>query len=255
MHIAGAQSPAHNRQRTIGSMDIALLGSAPLRAGALRALYAFPDTPTLRMNFVATIDGAATGSDDRSGSINNAADKCVYDLNRALADVVLVGERTARLEGYLPGGPGEPPIVAVSRSGRIPAGWRSAPDPASGGAVLVTCGGAGQGRLDAARRLLGEEHVWVIGRDTVDLAGLKSDLAERGWGRILCEGGPTLFAALLEAGLVDELALSWVPRLIAGDGPRITAGQLTDAHLSRRHLLDIDGTLLGLWSVVSSPAS
>lgn len=201
------------------------------------------------MNFVATVDGAASGRDGRSGSINNSADKLVYDLNRELADVVLVGERTARIEGYLPAAHGEPTIVAVSRSGLVPDVWRSASDPGSGGAVLVTCTAAGPERLAEARSVLGDRHVWVLGGASVDLAATKFELARRDCPRILCEGGPTLFGALLAAGLVDEVALSWVPRLIGGEGPRIAHGALTDARLKRRHLLDIDGTLLVLWRV------
>ena len=206
---------------------------------ALRGLYAFPDRPTLRMNFVATLDGAANGSDGRSGSINNPADKLVYDLNRELSQVVLVGAQTAHVEGFRPAVAGEPPVVAVTRSGLIPREWRTSPDAAGGGAILVTCAD-----------LLGEEHVWVLGEHEVDLAAMKARLVAEGWTRILSEGGPRFFSALLAEGLVDELALSSVARLISGDHhPRITEGRPSDAHLTRRHLLDIDGTLIGLWDV------
>ncbi len=230
-------------------MDISLLRGATVGPPDLRTLYAFPPGPVIRMNFVATIDGAASGDDGRSGSINNPADKLVYDLNRDLADVVLVGAGTARVEGYLPALGAEPPIVAVSRSGHVPDRWRTAPGRADGGAVLVTCAAAGADRIADARTVLGEDNVRVFGTDAVDLVAMRADLTRRGHGHILCEGGPTLFGALLAAGLVDELALSWVPRLVAGDGPRITHGALSEAHLRRRHLLDIDGTLLGLWSI------
>ena len=45
------------------------------------------------------------------GSINNAADKIVFDLNRELCDVVLVGEATADAEGYRPAD--GPPLIVV----------------------------------------------------------------------------------------------------------------------------------------------
>src|SRR5689334_8767946 len=57
----------------------------------LAALYAVPRTPWLRVNMVGTVDGAATGDSGRSGSINNAVDKVVFDHLRATADVVVVG--------------------------------------------------------------------------------------------------------------------------------------------------------------------
>ena len=49
--------------------------------------------PWLRLNFVATVDGAAEGGDGTSGSINNAADNRVFHLLRDLADVIVVGSR------------------------------------------------------------------------------------------------------------------------------------------------------------------
>ena len=48
----------------------------------LADLYAVPRTPWLRVNFVATVDGAATGEDGRSGSINNEIDQQVFDVDR-----------------------------------------------------------------------------------------------------------------------------------------------------------------------------
>jgi len=43
-------------------------------------------------------------------------------------------------------------------------------------------------------------------------------LHDRGLGRILCEGGPTLLGALAVAGLLDELLLTVSPILLGG-GP------------------------------------
>ncbi|MGB4136280.1 MAG: dihydrofolate reductase family protein, partial [Microbacterium sp.] len=66
----------------------------------LLAEYAFPlGRPWLRMNFIASIDGAATRA-GRSGGLGDDADRRVFDLLRRDADVVLVGAGTARTEGY-----------------------------------------------------------------------------------------------------------------------------------------------------------
>ena len=43
-----------------------------------------------------------------------------------------------------------------------------------------------------------------------------SDLGRRGVRHILCEGGPTLNAALFEARLIDEIYLTLAPKLAAG---------------------------------------
>ncbi|WP_220432848.1 hypothetical protein, partial [Raoultella terrigena] len=55
---------------------------------------------------------------------------------------------------------------------------------------------------------------------------------------------------LVALGLVDELALSWTPNLVGGargDHPRLLDGTDVDIDLTCRHLLEEDGTLLGLW--------
>ena len=66
----------------------------------LDALYAFGSGPLLRTNFVSTLDGAVTGRDGRSGSINDAADKRVFDTQRRLCDTV--SDRTDSMSGALP---------------------------------------------------------------------------------------------------------------------------------------------------------
>ncbi|MGE9808091.1 MULTISPECIES: dihydrofolate reductase family protein [unclassified Janibacter] len=217
----------------------------------LAALYAFPDTPTLRTNFVTTLDGAATGHDGRSGTINNAADNRVFALQRTLCDAVLVGAGTARAEGYETITADEvsepPPLVVVSHSGSVPGGLAITGD-GRGRGVLVTCRAAGEAALDAAREALGEEDVWILGDDAVDLSAVRERLTAQGLRRVLCEGGPSLHADLLTAGLVDEVALTWVPRLLGGDHPRMAHGAAVAGDARLLSLLEEDGTLLGLWS-------
>lgn len=209
---------------------------------ALERLYAAPDD-WLRVNFVATVDGAATGPDGRSGSINNAVDHRVFRLLRRLADAVVVGAGTVRGEGYgaVPG----KPLVVVSRRGAVPPTLRSA-EP---GAVLLVTTARAEGAAEA-RELLGADQVLALGDDEVDVTRLRPALAERGLRRLLSEGGPQLFRSLLAAGQVDELDLTWVPRLIGGDPHRILAGDGNDVPLAPKVLLEEDGTLLGRWYVV-----
>jgi riboflavin biosynthesis pyrimidine reductase len=58
----------------------------------------------------------------------------------------------------------------------------------------------------------------------VDLPALLRDLREEGVRALICEGGPTLHAALQAAGLVDELFLTIAPKLTGGDAPHILEG-------------------------------
>jgi riboflavin biosynthesis pyrimidine reductase len=209
----------------------------------LRRLHTPPRAPWLRVNMVSTVDGAATGDDGRTGSINNAVDKRVFDLLRELADVILVGAGTARAEGYRPT---DRPTVVVSRSGRVPTLLR---DAEPGRVLLATCASA-EG-LAEAKGLLGDEQVLVLGGHRVDLPGLKAALHERGFGHVLCEGGPHLLRDLLDQGVVDELCTTVVPLVVAGQHRRMTDGPPIEARMRLASLLEEDGTLLARWTVES----
>lgn len=221
-----------------------LLGPEPVGADApadLAELYAVPRTPWLRANMLSTVDGSVTGSDGRSGSINNAADKRVFDTLRRLADAVLVGAGTARAERYRPAAR---PLVVLSHRGEVPPTLRGA-EP---GRVWLATHAAAPG-LAAARDLLGAEQVLVSGEDGVDLAALRRDLHARGWQSLLCEGGPRLLAEALAQGVVDELDSTVVPRLVAGDGARLSVGAPVDVPLRLHLLVEDEGTLLARWLV------
>jgi riboflavin biosynthesis pyrimidine reductase len=208
---------------------------------SLADLYAVPSTPWLRVNFVTTVDGAATGEDGRSGSINNAVDQQVFEELRAQSDVVVIGAGTARVEGYRAIGK---PLVVVSRSGRVPVQLRD--EPADD--VLMATYAASPG-LEHARAVLGTDSVIVAGQHRVDLAALRAQLIRRGWDNILSEGGPHLLQSLLEEGVADELDVTVVPRVLGGEHPRITDGAPVDASLQLHTLLEDEGTLLARWLV------
>ena len=218
---------------------------AGLDAAGLAALYAYPDLPRpgpdgqsrwwLRANMVTSLDGAATVR-GRSGGLSGGADRDVFALLRALADVIVVGAGTARAEGYGPVRPGSEGVQwAWLRDGRTPAPpiavitRQLSLDPASplltgtGAArtIVITTESAPAGlRASVARTA----EVIVAGEDSVDLPAAVAALAGRGYQRILTEGGPGLLAQLIEAGLVDELCLTISP-LLAGPGAgRIVAG-------------------------------
>jgi riboflavin biosynthesis pyrimidine reductase len=207
----------------------------------LKTLYAAPSTPWLRVNMVSTLDGAVTGESGRSEAISNDVDHRVFDLLRELADVVVVGAGTARIEGYRPA---DLPIVVVSRSGRLPEKLRGA-EP--GRVILATCQHAPE--LAEARRLLPPGDLLLLGSHRVDLRAMRQRLEERGFKHLLCEGGPHLLRDLLDQGVVDELDATVVPRLVSGLHPRVTNGPPIDVPLRLQTLLEERGTLLGRWLV------
>ena len=227
------------------SKDLELKRLADLSDDELTRLYAPPSGPWLRVNFVSTVDGAAQGSDGLSKGINNDADKRVFDALRTWADCLVVGAGTLRAEGYdVP----RLPLVVVTRSGDLPPTLRDAPR----GRVLMATVASADGLADV-REHLGEENVIVLGTDEIDLVALKQELADRGWVDQLCEGGPSLFADLLAAGVVDELCWTVVPMLTGGDAVRIATGAEVETRLRPALLLEQDGTLLGRWLVERSP--
>lgn len=202
----------------------------------LDALYAHPG-PLVRLGMVATVDGAATGPDGVSGSISTDADHRVFAAVRRAGDAVLVGGGTTAAEGYRAG---DVPLVVVSRRGELPEGLAG---EGRQRVVLATC--ADSGREEA-------EDVWVCGTAEVDLAAVVERARSAFGPHLVCEGGPHVAADLAEAGLVDEVALSWTPQMLGGgaqDHPRILDGAALDLTLSPVHLLEDDGTLLGLWQV------
>ena len=224
----------------IDTLGAAATGDVP-DDEALAALYAPPSLPWLRVNMVTTADGAATGADGVTASINNEADKRLFHLLRRTSDAVVVGFGTARAERSRSA---PVPLVVVSGRGDVPELLREA-DP--GSVLLVTSAGAPC--LPESRELLGADNVVLAGESSVDLVAMRSALVERGLRNILCEGGPHLLADLLAAGVVDELCLTQVPLLVAGDHFRITMGEPLELGLDLAVLVEESGTLMGRWFV------
>ncbi|PZQ90647.1 MAG: pyrimidine reductase family protein [Leifsonia xyli] len=208
--------------------------------------------PVLRVNFVSSVDGAAT-RDGLSGGLGEAADRRYFELLRRVADVVLVGAGTVRAEGYGP--------LRVSAAS---AAWRSAngltPHP-----VFAIVSGALD--LDPDSRIFTEapirpvvvttaghdtrafaewaEVIEVGAGDRIDAEAAVAALRARGLARILCEGGPTLFGTLLAADVVDELCITVEPSLEAGQARRIATGSLPQPRaLELAHVLRAGSTLL-----------
>jgi riboflavin biosynthesis pyrimidine reductase len=229
----------------------------PEPAGPVDPIDAYADLPPavgrpgLRLNMVASIDGAIS-VDGRSGGLGGGADRRVYLALRALTDVVLVAAGTARAEGYGPArvaghlAPGRaargqaavPRIAVVTRS--LSLDWRAplfTEAHADARPIVVTCASApAQGIREAGRA--GAE-VLVAGDAEVDLAAALIALGEGGAGSVLAEGGPRLNAALAAADLIDEICMTVSPRLVGGasgrslDGPEPRPG----------------GTPMRLWAV------
>jgi riboflavin biosynthesis pyrimidine reductase len=116
----------------------------PIDDAALAAEYAYPDAsaPWVRVNFVASADGAVS-VEGRSRPLGSPADRRVFGLLRELADVVLVGAGTVRVEDYrgarrpTRGRTTPPPIAVVTGSAELDPGSRLFTDTAVAPIVLT----------------------------------------------------------------------------------------------------------------------
>lgn len=194
------------------------------------AAYQPPEVPWLRMNFVSSIDGAATRDGDTE-DLGGAADSRVFELLRRHADVVLVGAGTVRIEEYGAmrlrddavawrrerGMPAQPAFALVS--GRLDLDPNSdvfADAPTR--PIIYTVGTAPTSRREA---LSAVADVVDAGSETIDPWKVRGDLQARGLPHVHAEGGPTLFGSFIIAGAVDELCLTIATELQAGDAGRI----------------------------------
>jgi riboflavin-specific deaminase-like protein len=186
------------------------------------------DRPHLAINMVATVDGRAAVHGTATG-IGSARDRALMKELRAEADVVLHGAGTVRAD---PLSARVPPELSQQRLAQ-----GMTPQPLG---AIVTASGS-----------LPREHpyfqspavVYVLSDAAVDVPAevvrvrtvseVLQDLARRGAKRVLCEGGPKLNAALLDAGLVDELHFTLAPKLVGGDDPLtlVVGGSFPTVHL------------------------
>lgn len=181
--------------------------------------------------------------DDSSGTrlmLSNEADLDQVDALRAACDAILVGARTIRRDNprllvrsdarrqrrLADGRPASPVKVTLTSTGDLdPAALfftATAETAVAASAALVYATPAGAER--AGRRIGGAAEIVRAG-DPVDLGLLLADLGSRGIGRLMVEGGSSVLAQFLAAGLADELRLAIAPFFVADPAaPRITAG-------------------------------
>jgi riboflavin-specific deaminase-like protein len=176
--------------------------------------------PYLILNMVSSLDGKAT-IDWRTKALSTELDRQLFHHLRTQVDAVMVGAGTLRVERYgrmmkreelrdkreREGLARNPLAVVVSGRLDLPADLPLLQDPEQ--PVLIATGS------DAILAGVGEQVAYARTGDDLQrlMAILHDDHRVRS---VLCEGGPTLNAFLLAAGLVDELFLTLSPKLIGG---------------------------------------
>jgi riboflavin-specific deaminase-like protein len=203
---------------------------------AVRALnlgsLAPAERPYVVVNFVATADGR-TAFEGRSGGLSDLGDRAMFHGLRESVDAVLAGTNTIRDERYgrlvrdperrerraAAGLAPDPLAVVLTRSGNVPLEIPLFEDPDSRVVVFTPAElplGGVRAQVDVIRLDPGQLTL------TTMMRRLRSDYGARA---LLCEGGATLFGALLHEHLVDELFLTLAPRLAGGgDEPGVSRG-------------------------------
>ena len=193
--------------------------------------------PSVTLKWAASLDGRiATAAGESRWITGEPARRAGLEL-REEHDAILVGSGTAladdpRLTRRL-GRAGRPNLrVVLDRRLRLPASARLFDEP---GPVLVYTAAADRERVDA----LAARGAEVVALPRVEPAAVLAELARRGVQSVLVEGGGTVAAAFVEAGLWDRVAAFVAPRLVGGaaaPAPLAGAGigRLVEAELLER---------------------
>lgn len=218
---------------------LSLLGSVRgLDDGDLPRLYDYPehDGTWVRANFITSVDGGAT-TGGSSGAMGGPGDRFIFNLLRELADVILVGAGTVRIEGYSGAQVGAaerqrrqtrgqsevPQLAIVTGSGHLNRDMavftRTAVQP-----LVLTCTAAAEQTRRALSGLCEVLDCSARDPEKIDEAALLATLRARGMRRILTEGGPTLLDSLMRRDMLDELCLTIAPCLVGGQARRIATG-------------------------------
>lgn len=219
----------------------------------------------VRVNFAMSADGSIRDESKRSAGVSSEDDKRVFMLLRATCDVVLVGAGTARDENYgavrvrpefaeirrACGLAEKVRLAVVTGSSNFDPDARmfteSTPDNRP---ILITQSQT----ADELRQRVGHvAEVIECGDEIVDLPAMMAELEQRGLRRVLSEGGPHFFAAMLEAQVADELCATISPTLVGHDpdDPLTMIPHALPEHvgLTLASITEANNTVMGCWHI------
>ena len=193
--------------------------------------------PFVAVTFAMTVDGKITTKNFSPVDFTSREDKTHLFRQRALGDAVLIGHSTLRHDNVRLGlsdpklreervARGQRPYplrVIISNEGRIDPSLKIfQTDPAKAGPIVIFSTLRMPARYQKALRKKATLH--LSDAREVDLPWMLRQLRhDYGVRTVACEGGPTLFRALLEQDLVDQLNLTIAPYLFGGaNAPTLT---------------------------------
>ncbi|WP_341927684.1 bifunctional diaminohydroxyphosphoribosylaminopyrimidine deaminase/5-amino-6-(5-phosphoribosylamino)uracil reductase RibD [Nocardioides psychrotolerans] len=198
-------------------------GLMATEADALAAVYRLAQhvqRPFVTWKFATTLDGRSAAADGTSRWVSSPAARRDTHRLRALCDTMLVGAHTVAVDD---------PLLTVRDEHDRP--LERARQPLR--AVM------GERDLDPGRRVFNADAETVHLR-TRDPHQALAELFARDRQHVFLEGGPTLAAAFLQAGLVDEIVVYVAPMLLgAGTSAIADLGITTIAEAFRPQVTDV----------------
>lgn len=166
--------------------------------------------PWVILKTALSLDGKAAAASGRSRWVTGKPARDAVHAMRAELDAILVGAGTVLADN---------PALTSHGAG---------PDPLR---VVL----AGRRPLPPTARIFDDAVPTVVYRvkKPRDLRGVLKDLAKDGVGTLLLEGGPTIHAAFLRAGLVDEARVFLAPKLLSGADDPNTAPQIIHPRMTK----------------------
>ncbi|MFC7497265.1 MULTISPECIES: bifunctional diaminohydroxyphosphoribosylaminopyrimidine deaminase/5-amino-6-(5-phosphoribosylamino)uracil reductase RibD [unclassified Nocardioides] len=196
-------------------------GLLTVESGALNRFWTFAHAqgrPFVTWKFATTLDGRSAAVDGTSRWVSSAAARRDTHRLRALCDVMLVGTNTVAVDD---------PLLTVRDEHDHPLARQP---------LRVVMG---ERDLDPDRRIFNGDAETVHLR-TRDPRTALAELHARDRQHVFLEGGPTLAAAFLEAGLVDEIVVYVAPMLLgAGRSAVADLGITTISDAFRPRVTDI----------------
>jgi diaminohydroxyphosphoribosylaminopyrimidine deaminase / 5-amino-6-(5-phosphoribosylamino)uracil reductase len=215
----------HARLRSAGIVVDVGTGAGEARrdhAGHIRRMR--DGRPHVMLKLAISADGKVGAAGRTPVAITGAEVRDRVHLLRAQSDAIMVGIGTALADDplltcRLPGMEKDSPVrIVLDTSLRLPPASRLAQTAREVPVWVVT--GANAPR--AAEEVLAGDGVVVLRApergDGLDIAAVLKLIAGRGITRLMVEGGPTLAAAFVAAGLVDEAVLFHSPTIVGPDG-------------------------------------
>jgi len=179
--------------------------------------------PFVTWKFATTLDGRSAAADGTSRWVSSKASRVDTHRLRALCDVMLVGTNTVEVDD---------PLLTVRDEHDQPL------------AVQPLRAVMGERELDPGRRIFAQSSeggdAESVQLRTRDPHAALAELYARDRQHVFLEGGPTLAAAFLRAGLVDEIVVYVAPMLLgAGQSAVADLGITTIADAFRPRVTDI----------------